>query len=71
MIIIDEYTDLFQDKVYSKKEMIRLSRITQIAQWGPMVNVHLIRSTNRTERIFFPPYACRIYPHIFRMTIGL
>ena len=55
VIIIDEYTDLFQDKVCSKKEMIRSSRITQIAQWGPMVNVHLIISTNRTERIFFPP----------------
>ena len=55
VIIIDEYTDLFQDKVCSIKEMIRLSRITQIAQWGPMVNVHLIISTNRTERIFFPP----------------
>ena len=36
VIIIDEYTDLFQDKVCSIKEMIRLSRITQIAQWGPM-----------------------------------
>ena len=55
VIIIDEYTDLFQDKVCSIKEMIRLSRITQIAQWGPMVNVHLIISTNRAERIFFPP----------------
>lgn len=55
VIIIDEYTDLFQDKNCSIKEMIRLSRITQIAQWGPMVNVHLIISTNRTERIFFPP----------------
>lgn len=55
VIIIDEYTDLFQDKVCSIKEMIRLSRITQIAQWGPMINVHLIISTNRTERIFFPP----------------
>ena len=55
VIIMDEYTDLFQDKVCSKKEMIRLSRITQIAQWGPIVNVHLIISTNRTERIFFPP----------------
>ena len=55
VIIIDEYTDLFQDKVCSIKEMIRLSRITQIAQWGPMVNVHLIISTNRTERVFFPP----------------
>ena len=55
VIIIDEYTDLFQDKVCSIKEMIRLSRITQIAQCGPMVNVHLIISTNRTERIFFPP----------------
>ena len=55
VIIIDGYTDLFQDKVCSIKEMIRSSRITQIAQWGPMVNVHLIISTNRTERIFFPP----------------
>lgn len=55
VIIIDEYTDLFQDKVCSIKEMIRLSRITQIAQWGPMVNVHLIISTNRAVRIFFPP----------------
>jgi len=55
VIIIDEYTDLFQDNICSIKEMIRLSRITQIAQWGPMVNVHLIISTNRTERIFFPP----------------
>ena len=55
VIIIDEYTDLFQDNICSIKEMIRSSRITQIAQWGPMVNVHLIISTNRTERIFFPP----------------
>lgn len=55
VIIIDGYTDLFQDKVCFIKEMIRSSRITQIAQWGPMVNVHLIISTNRTERIFFPP----------------
>lgn len=54
VIIIDEYTDLFQDNICSIKEMIRSSRITQIAQWGPMVNVHLIISTNRTERIFFP-----------------
>ncbi len=55
VIIIDEYTDLFQDNICSIKEMIRSSRITQIAQWGPMVNVHLIISTNRTEGIFFPP----------------
>lgn len=31
----------------------------------------LAYETSPDKDMFFPPYACRIYPHVFRMTIGL
>ena len=31
----------------------------------------LVCETSPDKNMFFPPYACRIYPHVFRMTIGL
>ena len=31
----------------------------------------LVCETSPDKNMLFPPYACRIYPHVFRMTIGL
>ena len=31
----------------------------------------LVCETSPDKSMLFPPYACRIYPHVFRMTIGL
>ena len=40
------------------------SSLLLLASW-------LVYETSPDKNMLFPPYACRIYPHVFRMTIGL
>lgn len=53
--IIDEYADLLMSRELPLQEMLRISRIRQIAEYGPQVNVHLIMTTNRIEKKNLPP----------------
>ena len=36
-----------------------------------LLAIRLVCETSPAKSMLFPPYACRIYPHVFRMTIGL
>ena len=54
-------------RFFSRVLWLRLtsrSSLLLLASW-------LVCETSPDKNMLFPPYACRIYPHAFRMTIGL